>query len=63
MTDGAGCGEVKPDTVQYGGRVPSSDLKQALVMDDVPFGLIRRILISLVEVPVIVGKPDMACLR
>jgi len=39
-------------TVQYGGRVVSKDLKQASVIEEVPFGLMRRMLIVLVDEPV-----------
>lgn len=47
---------MKPVTVQYGGRVGANDRRQASVMDEVPLGLIRRILMGFVEVPVTEGS-------
>lgn len=47
---------MKPVTVQYGGRVCSNDRRQASVMDEVPLGLMRRILMTLVEEPVTEGS-------
>jgi hypothetical protein len=48
---------VKPVTVQCGGNVASNDRKHASVIDEVPLGLIRRMLIDLVEEPVTEGSP------
>jgi hypothetical protein len=56
MAEGVGPGDVKPVTVQCGGRVDSNDLRHASVIDDVPFGFIRRILMLLVEDPVTDGR-------
>lgn len=64
MADGAGCGDVKPVTVQCGGSVSWRERRQASVMDEVPFGFMRRILIVLVEVPVTDGSEiDSAIFR
>ena len=43
---------MKPVTVQCGGRVGWRDRRQASVMDEVPLGLMRRMLIFLVDDPV-----------
>ena len=51
-----GCGAVKPATVQCGGSVGSRDRRQASVIEDVPFGLMRSIDIALVEEPVMEGR-------
>lgn len=50
---------MKPVTVQCGGRVCSSDRRQASVMDEVPLGLMRRILMALVDEPVTEGSSAM----
>jgi hypothetical protein len=47
---------VKPVTVQCGGRVAERERRQASVMEEVPLGFMRRILISLVDVPVTEGS-------
>lgn len=47
---------MKPVTVQCGGRVSWRDLRQASVMEDVPLGLMRRMLIVLVDDPVTDGS-------
>src|SRR6187402_3927092 len=51
IADGVGWGDVKPVTVQYGGKVSSRDLRQASVIEEVPLGLINSILITLVDDP------------
>jgi hypothetical protein len=56
IAEGVGCGAVKPVTVQYGGNVVSKDRRQASVIEDVPLGFIRRMLIDLVEDPVTEGS-------
>jgi hypothetical protein len=47
---------VKPVTVQWGGRVDSRDRRQASVMDEVPLGFMRRILMVLFDDPVTDGR-------
>jgi len=56
IAEGPGYGEVKPVTVQYGGRVGSKERRQPSVIEDVPLGFMRRILMILVEEPVIHGS-------
>ena len=46
-------------TVQYGGKVNSSERRHASVMEEVPFGLMRSILMALVELPVTDGSSDI----
>lgn len=43
-------------TVQCGGRVCSNDRRQASVIDEVPLGFMRRMLMALVDEPVIEGS-------
>lgn len=47
---------MSPVTVQCGGRVVSRERRHASVMEDVPLGLINKILIVLVDVPVTEGN-------
>ena len=47
---------MNPVTVQEGGRVVSSERRQESVIEEVPLGLMRRTLITLVDVPVIDGR-------
>jgi hypothetical protein len=47
---------VKPVTVQYGGKVGSRERRHASVIEDVPFGFMRRIFMVLVEDPVTDGR-------
>lgn len=49
---------MNPVTVQYGGKVNSSERRHASVMEEVPFGLMRSILMALVELPVTDGSSD-----
>lgn len=60
MAEGVGCGAVKPVTVTCSGRVGSSDLRHASVIDLVPFGLIRSILMEREEIPVTLGSGSNA---
>lgn len=59
MAEGVGWGAVKPVTVQYGGRVDSRERRHASVMEEVPLGLIKRMLIVLAELPVTEGSSGM----
>lgn len=45
-------------TVTYGGSVGSRDLRQASVIEGVPFGLMRRTLILRAEEPVMLGSSE-----
>lgn len=56
MAEGVGWGVVKPVTVQCGGRVASRERRHASVMEEVPLGFMRRMLMGLVEVPVTEGR-------
>jgi hypothetical protein len=56
MAEGVGWGAVKPVTVQYGGRVGCNERRQASVIEEVPLGLMRRILMALVDDPVTTGR-------
>lgn len=47
---------MNPVTVQYGGMVVSSERRQASVMALVPFGFMRRIFMTLIDVPVMEGS-------
>jgi hypothetical protein len=58
IAEGVGCGAVKPVTVQYGGSVVSNDRKHASVIEEVPLGFMRSMLIVLVEEPVTDGSSD-----
>ena len=51
-------------TVQWGGKVGSRERRQASVIDDVPFGFIRRMLMERVDEPVTdMRAGDSAILR
>lgn len=54
---------MKPVTVQYGGRVVSRDRRQASVIEEVPLGFIRRMLMALVEDPVTLGSESPIPIR
>jgi hypothetical protein len=43
-------------TVQCGGNVVSSERRHASVIEDVPFGFMRRMLMAFVENPVTEGR-------
>lgn len=58
IAEGEGWGDVKPVTVQFGGSVCSRERRQAAVMEGVLFGFMRRMLICLVEVPVMDGSGE-----
>lgn len=56
---GAVGGAVKPVTVTCSGRVGARERRQACVMLGVALGLIRRMEMGAVEVPVIEGRSAM----
>lgn len=56
MAVGAGWGAVKPVVVTEGGRVWAREARQDFVIDGVELGLMRRMEMGLVAVPVMVGR-------
>lgn len=56
MAEGAGCGAVKPETVTEGGRVGAREARQDRVIEAVALGLMRRMEMGWVVVPVMVGR-------
>ena len=58
MAEGVGLGDVNPVMAHLGGSVVSSERRQASVMEDVPFGFMRRMLMAFVEEPVTEGRDE-----
>lgn len=56
MAVGAVAGAVKPVTDMEAGRVGAREERQAVVMEGVELGFMRRMEMALVEVPVMEGK-------
>ncbi len=67
MAEGVGWGDVNPVTVQWGGSVVSRERRHASVIEDVPLGLTRRMLMACFEDPVTEGRaramPGKCCSR
>ena len=58
MAEGVGWGDVNPVTVQWGSSVVSNERRRAFVIENVPLGFMRRMLMAFVEDPVTEGKDD-----
>jgi hypothetical protein len=56
IAEGVGWGDVNPVTVQWGGSVVSNERRHASVIEDVPFGFMRSMLMAFVEDPVTEGR-------
>lgn len=54
---------MKPVTVQWGGRVGSRERRQASVIEEVPLGFMRRMLMGRVEEPVTERRGDSAIVK